>query len=233
MSNGTATLEHPRREDTMRPSGHGSLTRAVASAFAVVAILTLSVVARADDTALVPRPPVVDGPGSGIQLSLDPFAFALPLGANSSSSSGGTTTTVSAASIANPSVAVGYQFSQTAFLFQAGILSEAGGAVTVEVLPTFRRYLSPLHTGTVVPFFDVDGAFAYLAPSSGSGSSGSSGAAAFAGGGGLGVGGEWLFTRNMGLEAYATALYLHYDGGGSFTLDQAVLEGKLGVVVHL
>ena len=179
-------------------------------------------------------PLVADGPGNGLQLNLDVFGFSGSLAIPGTVINNVTTASVPLISLgASPSVDVGYYFNQNSILFDIGFGATSGTNILFEIEPTYRRYFSPLRTGVVSPFAEGSLLFGIVAPSTGP--------ADFGLGFGGAAGAEWMFTRNIGLEAAATVSYFHLNetvatgegAGAGFNVDTIGLGGKIGLTVHM
>ncbi|MHB8418563.1 MAG: hypothetical protein ACYDCL_10835 [Myxococcales bacterium] len=119
---------------------------------------------------------------------------------------------------------MGYQFNQNALLLDLGVGAFTNSNFLFTIAPTFRRYFTALQTGRFSAFAEGSVGFTIFAPNAGSSFFG----IGFDGG----VGGEWLFTKNIGLMAKATLGYVH-AGGGGFNVDGIALNGTAGLTLHL
>jgi hypothetical protein len=164
--------------------------------------------------------PSGDGPGSGLQLELN------VLGANSFTQigefAGGAAGALLGLTV-SPTASVGYQVNQNAFLLGIGLAAVSGPTIGFGFSPTYRRYLQPLTTMSVIPFAEGTLGFAIVAPNAGS--------SQFTIGIGGGGGAEWLFTRNIGLIAQAELVYAHLNAN-NVNIDSIGVEGLIGLTIH-
>jgi hypothetical protein len=161
------------------------------------------------------------GPGSGLQLELN------VLGANSFTQidefAGAGPAAGLIALTVTPTASVGYQVNQNAFLLGIGLAAVSGPTIGFGFSPTYRRYLQPLNTMTVIPFAQGTIGFALVAPNGGPSD--------FTIGIGGGGGAEWLFTDHIGLVADAELVYAHLNANNT-NIDSIGIEGQIGLTIH-
>jgi len=196
----------------------------------IFALLLIAAPALAQgEIAEPPRPPPEEPASSGrdgLMLELN------VLGVNSLGAILGLGTSLSgAASVVNPSAAVGYVFGKNAVLVNVGLLGYGPGTnVGFSLSPIFRHYFNPLQTGSVSLFAEGGLTFGLLSPASGD--------ADYVIGLFGGAGAEWLFVKNIGLIVDVLAEYGHAHttstgfNGGDSNVDAIGFAGNVGVTVH-